>query len=72
MKRYSTVRRDFEELEGIAELSDQVELDSERLSLMQEPTRAKAAQMYASAIDLWFREHGLERAPARIRVAYRK
>lgn len=55
---YKQVRKDFEALERIAELSDQVELDAEREQLMQNPTKAKAAEMYHAAIELWFREHG--------------
>jgi hypothetical protein len=54
---YTQARRDFEFLETVAELYDQVELDAERLALMREPTRAKAAQMYRTAIALWFGEH---------------
>lgn len=53
---YSTVRADFERLESVIELHDQVELDSERIYLMQNPTKAMAAEMYLSAIGLWFDE----------------
>lgn len=58
MKRYDIARADFEALERIAELSDQVELDAEREPLMQNPTKAKAAQLYEFGISLWFGEHG--------------
>ncbi|AXQ68912.1 hypothetical protein HOU00_gp213 [Caulobacter phage CcrPW] len=60
---YDTVRRDFETLERIAELSDQVELDARRLDLMRTPTKAKAADLYHSAILMWFNEHGEDAAP---------
>lgn len=57
MKRYDIARRDFETLEEIAELDDQVELDAQREELMRCPTKAKAAEMYEAAIRLWFGEH---------------
>jgi hypothetical protein len=56
---YATARRDFEKLETIAELEDQVEIDSERLNLMQNPTKKVAMKMYESCISLWFLEHGI-------------
>lgn len=56
---YQTARRDFETLEKIAELSDQVELDSERLNLMQNPTKQQAMGMYEAGIRLWFDQHGI-------------
>lgn len=56
---YAKARSDFEYLETLAELDDQVELDSERLALMREPTKAKACEMYESGIRLWFGENGL-------------
>lgn len=55
---YAQVRKDFEYLETLADLVDQVELDSEREQLMQNPTKRKAADMYHSAVLLWFGEHG--------------
>jgi len=55
---YAQTRKDFEFLESLAELYDQVELDARREELMQTPTRAKAAELYRSAISLWFVEHG--------------
>lgn len=54
---YRQARADFEFLETVAELKDQVELDAMRLELMQNPTRPKAAEMYRIAIRLWFAEH---------------
>lgn len=57
-QRYVKARETFEALERIILLDDQVELDAERLALMQEPTKAKAALMYESAIGLWLQEHG--------------
>lgn len=63
---YARARKDFEFLETIAELEDQVELDAERQDLMQDPTKKRAMQMYESAIDLWFREHGVTEKTRRI------
>ena len=60
MKRYDVARADFEFLERIALLEDQVELDAEREPLMKNPTKAKAAQLYEFGITLWFREHGTD------------
>ena len=57
MSRYDKAREAFEYLETIAELDDQVELDAERESLMRNPTKAKAADMYEAAIRLWLREN---------------
>lgn len=54
---YAKARSDFEYLESLVELDDQVELDSQRLDLMQEPTRAKACELYEAGIHLWFGEH---------------
>jgi len=54
---YAQARKDFEFLETLAELTDQVELDAQRLDLMRNPTRALAGQMYRTAIELWLREH---------------
>lgn len=51
---YLSARRDFETLEGILDLEDQVELDSNREALMRNPTREFAAELYESAIRLWF------------------
>lgn len=56
---YRKARHDFEELERIAELSDQVDLDAQREALMQNPTQAFAAMLYESSIQLWFKEHGI-------------
>jgi len=55
--RYATARRDFEYLETIAELQDQVDLDSQREELMRDPTKAKAGDMYEQGVGLWFQEH---------------
>lgn len=57
-KRYEQARADFEFLESIALLDDQVELDAERENLMRNPTKSKAAWMYESGIILWFGQHG--------------
>lgn len=60
MQRYNQARADFEALERIHPLDDQVELDSDRLALMEEPTQAKAASMYEAGIRLWFLEHPVD------------
>lgn len=57
MPRYDTARRDFEWCEELCELADQVELDSERLALMQNPTKAMAGDLYCQGIALWLRRH---------------
>ena len=59
--RYEKAREVFEALEAIVELEDQVELDAERLGLMRNPTKAKAASMYEAGIRLWLSEHGEDR-----------
>jgi len=72
MTRYAQARADFEYLETLAELDEQVELDAERLSLMQNPTKARAAEMYVSSINLWFSEHGIPRSdPRAVEIAKR-
>lgn len=55
---YKRARADFECLETFAELTDQVELDARRLDLMRNPTQRHAREMYVTAIELWFAEHG--------------
>lgn len=57
MVGYAKARRDFEYLKTVAELTDQVELDSEREELMKNPTKKYAGELYQSAIPLWFGEH---------------
>lgn len=57
MATYKTARSDFEFLETLADLVDQVDLDAEREELMREPTKAHARNMYEDAISLWFKEH---------------
>jgi hypothetical protein len=59
MMSYKRARADFEHLETIAELCDQMELDAEREALMRNPTKAKAGEMYEAACRLWFDEHGV-------------
>jgi hypothetical protein len=56
--QYAAVRRAFEYLESLEPLDDQDELDCERLYLMENPTKQKAAEMYKAGIRLWFYEHG--------------
>lgn len=58
MAKYEQARRDFEFLETLAELDDQVELDAQREALMRSPTKAFAAKMYEAAILLWLAENG--------------
>jgi hypothetical protein len=57
MPLYKTARADFEYLETLADLDDQVDIDSQREELMREPTKAKAADLYEQCISLWFGEH---------------
>lgn len=59
-KRYAQARDDFEYLETLAELEDQVELDAQRTDLMRNPTKLRAAKMYEGGISLWFQEHRSE------------
>jgi hypothetical protein len=56
---YDIARADFEFLETIHELDDQVDIDSDREYLMQNPTKKVAMSMYMSCIKLWFLEHGV-------------
>jgi len=57
MTFYQRRRKDFETLEAIRDLEDQVELDSQREELMQNPTKRKAGIMYEEAITLWLWEN---------------
>lgn len=57
LRDYDDARAAFEDLERRAELTDQVELDSQRLFLMRNPTRGHAAGLYRDGIRLWFHEH---------------
>ena len=54
---YEQDREDYEYLDTIAEVSDMVVIDAAVLDLMRNPTKSKAAEMYRSAIALWFAEH---------------
>lgn len=56
---YAQARKDFEFLESLTELYDQVELDAMRQDLMQNPTKAFAEKMYEMAISSWFAEQRL-------------
>lgn len=56
-RRYDKAREVFEYLESLVELDDQVEMDAERLSLMRNPTKSKAADLYEMGIRLWCGEH---------------
>lgn len=64
--RYAKARAEFERLEKIAELVDQVELDAMRLDLMRSPTKALAADMYEMAIRLWHGEQKRKRTPTNV------
>lgn len=67
MPGYAKTRSDFEFLETIYELGDQVELDSQREQLMRNPNKKTAQAMYEDAIGLWFDEHLGDDIPARYR-----
>lgn len=69
--KYHQARADFEYLCSLAELDDQVELDSERENLMQNPTKRCAALMYESGVRLWFGEHGITPQTAEIADRHR-
>jgi hypothetical protein len=56
-ERYTQARADFEYLERLAELDDQVELDAQRTNLMRNPTKLHAAKMYEAGVRMWFQEH---------------
>lgn len=56
---YAQARKDFEFLETLTELYDQVELDAMRIDLMRNPTKAFAERMYQAAIRMWFEEQRL-------------
>ncbi|MBN04490.1 hypothetical protein [Ponticaulis sp.] len=56
-RSYAKCRRDFETLETFAELDDAVEIDSMRTWLMENPTKAAAADLYERCIGNWFYEH---------------
>lgn len=65
MAGYTKTRSDFEFLETIYELTDQIELDSEREHLMRNPNKKTARDMYEAAISLWFNEHRYDDLPTR-------
>lgn len=72
MSRYSVARRDFEFLETLAELADQMELDACRGDLMKNPTKAHAAELYEAAISLWFVEHSGKFDNKRVKAIVRR
>ena len=45
MVSYAKCRADFEYLESVAELDEQVDLDARRLELMENPTKQTAAEI---------------------------
>lgn len=57
MSSYDQARADFEALERLAELNDQVELDARRGDLMRNPKKAMAASLYETGVSLWLDEH---------------
>lgn len=69
---YAQARRDFEFLEGLVELDDWVDIDSEMKPFMQNPTKAFATSLYRSAVSLWFGERRLDGGPGIPRSAYRR
>jgi hypothetical protein len=58
VSRYDQARSDFEYLETLEEVEDMVEIDAGVWELMRSPTKARAAELYRSAIRMWFEEHG--------------
>lgn len=68
--KYQQAREDFEALECIAELDDQICLDDARLNLMQNPTKKTAMAMYVNGILLWFEEHGVMEGTEQIAERY--
>jgi hypothetical protein len=68
--KYNNARSDFEKLESILELKDQVDIDSDRLLLMRNPTKKTASKMYVNCIKLWFQEHGISDENACIAKRY--
>jgi hypothetical protein len=61
MPRYAQCRKDFEYLESIAELDDWAEYHADMHLLLQNPTKAKAAEFYNKMIGQWLWEHVLHR-----------
>ena len=57
MPTYAKPRRDAEYLEGLIEVNDLVEVDAAVRDLMEEPSKAKAAELYSYVISQWFSEH---------------
>jgi predicted chitinase len=56
-RSYEQARKDFEALEKYAEVDDEVTLDAERRNLMNNPTKAFAAELFRNAIGLWMAEN---------------
>jgi hypothetical protein len=69
---YERVRADFETLEKYDEVSDEVELDSERRNLMNNPTKKVAADLFRRAISLWLYENFDKHSEVAEVVAIRK
>jgi len=61
---YEQDRADFEYLENIAEVEDMVVIDADVWSLMRDPTKKRAAEMYRCSICLWMAEHSANYADA--------
>lgn len=57
---YDRARKDMEFLESIRELDDWVSIEDEMVNLMRNPTKEKAAELYSSAIGLWFQEVSMD------------
>jgi hypothetical protein len=58
-QKYKLAKADFFTLGAIAELEDQVEIDAQMDQFMANPTKAFAAMLYETKIEMWFREHGV-------------
>ena len=53
---YKQVREDFEYIESLCELDDQVEIMANIDEFMRNPTKAYATGLYRSKLLMWFRE----------------
>lgn len=61
---YQQARADFEYLESVAEVEDMVAMDADVWSLMRDPTKRRAEEMYLCSIRLWMAEHSANYADA--------
>lgn len=56
---YEQAKKDYKFLYSIAEVEDLIGIESEMWTLMENPTKETAKRLYQNAIELWFREHGM-------------